>query len=221
MKQFLFSVIPFASFLLGHLLIWHIQKPKVIDCPSLIGLTLLDAFLKCSECKINIRLTKLITDEQWPQNTILSQYPKEQTPIKEQQTVHVSVSVPPPLQYTPTIVRKTIDEIKQLQEFPNIQICTIANKTAPDNSIFSQSPTPGNVLYNNTIKAYIKKKEEELYIMPCCIGYSLKDVAELFDLYAIPYTCTHTKPDAIIKDQTPIAGTVVSKNTLKMVYFDC
>lgn len=221
MKQFLISIIPFIGFLLGYLLVWHIQKPKVIDCPSFVGLTLLETLLECTKHKINIRLTKLVTQDAFPQNSILSQYPKEKTPIKEQQTVYVCVSIPPPLRYAPTIVRKKIEEIKHLQEFPIIKIYAIPNTTASDSVIFSQSPTPGNVLHNDIIKAYVKKKEEELYIMPSCIGHTLKDVAELFDLYQIPYTSNYNKPEAIIKDQKPSAGTVVTNNSLKMVYFHC
>lgn len=200
------------------------QKPKTLACPCLMGLSLLDACVEAAKQKIDIRVTKTVVHETVPQSTIIHQYPKEKSPIKEQQIVYVSVSVTPPAQYAPDVLTKKMEDIKEIAHVHAIEIeMHHINTFFPALTIFAQDPLPGKPVEHNKVKAYVSKQDDALYIMPNCIGHTLQDVTELFDLHQIAYTCDHLpqKKDVIIKDQRPTAGTLVTKKNLKMVYLHC
>lgn len=222
MKQFFLSITPFIGFLLGHLFVWYIQKPKEIICPSFIGLTFLNASIEAAHNKINIRIHRLITENMFPDGTIIDQYPKEKTLIKEQQVIYVLVSKTPPPHNAASIIRKKIDDIKDNPDYNLIETHMLPHATTPNDTIFAQSPLPEKPIHNGKIKVYVSKEREPLYIMPSCIGHTLKDIAELFDLYQIPYICDHYADEkSIIKNQNPIPGSLVPKNKLKMIYLHC
>lgn len=222
MKQFLLSIIPFIGFLFGHLFVWYIQKPKGIICPSFTGLSFLNASIEAANHKVNIRIRKLITENTLPHGTIIDQYPKEKTLIKEQQIIYVLVSVAPLPHYAPSLIRKKINDIQDGPDCNLIKIHMLHNPAITSDTIFAQSPPPGKPVHDSKIKVYVSKQNEPVYIMPLCIGHTLKDVAELFELYQIPYTCNHpVNEKSIIKNQNPIPGSLVFKNKLKMVYLHC
>ncbi|HTM05747.1 MAG TPA: hypothetical protein VL201_00740 [Patescibacteria group bacterium] len=223
-RQFFFHSIPFIGFLCGHIFIWQLQKPKILTCPSLIELPLLEASIKAAEHKIYLSVMKTIINDAVPQGTILIQYPKEKSLIKEQQIIYVSVSMHQPPLYTPALLGKQSDVI---HEIPDITKFTISSHTLysfyPASTIFAQDPLPNKSGLNNTLTIYISKEEHSLYVMPNYNGYTLEDVTETLDLNQIPYSYNPVpnKKNAIITDQRPAAGTIFVKTNLKMIYLHC
>lgn len=225
MKQLSFSIAPFIGFIFGHLLVWHMQRPKVLPCPSLKGKSLLDACIEATKNTVNIKVTRIVISEATPQNTVVAQHPKEHSPIKEQQSIYVTVSIPPSPHYAPYILGKKSDEIKSNPDYKLITLHPIppSISKSPPATIFAQYPAAEEPITNGKMKAYVSQHESDpFYIMPNCIGHYLDDVIELFTLNQIPYTCNNTvHKNRIIKNQSPVAGTLVNKNNLKMIYLDC
>jgi beta-lactam-binding protein with PASTA domain len=223
-KQFFLNLIPFIGFLCGHILIWQIQKPKVLACPSFIGLSLLEGSMKATQQKVYLKVIKTITDDGIVPGTILMQYPKEKSFIKEQQIVYISVSIITPPLEAPPFLNKKLDTLYEISDITTLTIdihhlCS----SYPASIIFAQNPLPGKIIQNNKVTIYVQRDEDPLYVIPNLTGHTLQDVTEIFDLHQIPYTCDPMpiKKNAIILDQRPVAGTIVSKKNLKMIYLHC
>lgn len=208
-------LMPFASFILGYLLISLFIKQPSLQAPTIVGKTLDQAVLTLSQSNLNIRIVGQKEDAQLAEGTILTQTPAPGSIIKEQQALYVTIAKKPVPLAMPNLVGKT--ESQAVAEIEALSLHAQIHHLASDKligTVIAQSPEPGLSASTHSITLYIATDPQKPILMPHFKNRSLDEVISFLELHGITPTILHTPvaPDhrctnCMVIDQRPLAGT--------------
>lgn len=217
-------LLPFIFFVVGFFTtrsFFHVQQFPV---PSVVGMTLHEAFATLSNHNLSIRLTDQKIDPNLADGTILNQTPTAGLMVKPRQTVFLAISRCPQPSETPDFVGKELQEIIQQGKDRSIKIKHYYLPSIyPAGSCIAQYPGKGKSLDQSGITVYIASEMSYSFIWPNFIGKPLSHVTDFLDQHGITPQITIDPSsqivDPIVIDQRPLAGSIVSmvKNQLPIV----
>ncbi len=157
-KKYLW-LFPFICFLCGYSCLFFLLPQKTIQTPAIVGLPVGQAALILAKQNLNLRIIAQ-KDENWDnQEIILSQNPKPNSTIKENQPIYCIISTANTSLTMPNFIGKQKKEIKKRAKDRglNLQMYTLLSEHPPG-ICFAQSPEPGMKVTNpNEIIIYISK----------------------------------------------------------------
>lgn len=224
LKKFLWTV-PFICFLAGYIFLMKLYPIKEIKTPRVLGKTLQDACSLLAQHSLNARLVATKEDALLADGTIISQTPLANQKIKPNQTVFIVASKKPEKTYAANYTNKSISEIEQELTRKNIRakIYFVPSNLQKDICI-AQWPESGTPLEDNKIILYIGATNNKPHIIPNLKHRNaletvnfLKSNNVLIDVCNTSYDPkeNHLCPNCIIKDQRPLAGSILTFDTQK------
>jgi beta-lactam-binding protein with PASTA domain len=212
-------ILPFCSFTGGYFILQSIFSIPNIPAPHLIGKHVHEALPIISTHKLTLRLINQKEEPNIPAGVIVNQTPSPGTSIKPNQTLFIVTTKKPSVITTPACIGKNITTIEQ--EIKNTPITTRTYYLAhyyPNNTCFAQSPLENEPLEKNQLILYVSAGDNQPIIWPNFINASLESVTEFLNDYHIkPYIINDAPSldhhNAIIIEQRPLAGTLLTINT--------
>ena len=210
---------PFASFILGYLLVGLIYKNNVLTAPDLVGQSLDKALIILTAQNLNVRIIAHKDEPDLAEGTILSQTPAPGKAIKENQALYLVIAQKPiPLQI-PDLHNKVAQEASQLVENQSLQP-KIFSLPADDSraECIAQFPLPGMAPVDNTVIIYTAQPFTKPVIMPNLKNKSVDEVISFLNLNKINPTILHAQQmppghqchECRILDQRPLPGSLVT-----------
>lgn len=214
-------LLPFFSFLIGYQFLSYLYRIDTIATPSVVGMSLQNAFPLLSDHNLNPRLLAVKEDPDLPTGTILSQTPLAHTQIKQNQAVYLVLSHQPPKIPAPALINQSERDITQTLKPHGIhnKLYTLKTSSYPSGRCIGQFPPAGTLLDEKKIITYMASDEQKPILLPNFKEKSAIEVTEFLDARSIAYTLTHHKSPApghactetcIIHDQRPLAYSIVS-----------
>lgn len=212
-KNLLWTV-PFVSFFFGYMITKWILTPKKIATPHLVGKQVHEILPLITPYNLNLRLVHQKEDSILPAGIIIKQTPATGTQIKPHQPIFIITTKKPVTKKAPSCLGLHHDAIiPQLEKADIIVRIHYITHIYPKNHCFAQSPEPGKALTNNRITLYLSSGSNKPIVWPHFIGLPIEQVITFLDTFAITPTVfydTLDKDNAIVTDQRPVAGTVLT-----------
>lgn len=227
-QSFLFAfawTVPFICFVIGYVIMSIAYAPKSKPVPALVGKHISHAAQLLAHEHLNLRIIECKVDDQLPDGTIMSQSPSATTTIKPNQSVYCVLSAQPPKPKAPALVGVAKAQlITQLQSMGVKTQLHYVQSTYPTDTCIAQYPAAGQPFDSMNIVIYLAHNNKPI-IVPDCTQSTIEQLQSFLEPHQIPlqvigYPDIHTIPyDALVAEQRPIAGTILSPNTLKTLTF--
>lgn len=222
----IFWLIPFLSFFLGYISFDRLFRPAQIETPSVIGTTIYQALTILCAAHLNARVVEGQEDEMLAQGTIISQTPTPGQKIKENQSVFLVISSKPKKLKAPNCINKSITSLEAELITQKIKIKPYYLESIyPKGLCFAQNPEPDQELNDNKMILYISSGSTKPYIMPNFKGKYAHEIMEFLstktvntELFHYAEQENHQCVACIIRDQRPLAGSIISMNSEKPLH---
>ena len=217
---------PFLCFIGGYLLLDTFYN-KEIETPSLVGMSVGQAFTILSHKNLNARLLAYKEDSTLQEGTIISQIPAAVQKIKENQSVFLVVSSLPQKIKAPDLILKSPEIIKHMTKNDKLNLKFFRVHTNyPENQCFAQNPSPGQQLEGDTMIAYISAGMPKVVLIPNFKNKPVLPILELLQKQGITIDLIHTNAidehhacrNCIITDQRPLAGSIITLNSTPPIH---
>lgn len=222
-------ILPFCCFILGYQLLNQLYKTEKVLTPNLIGLTVAEALKITSQLKLNLRIISEQTEQDLPEDTILTQKPTTQF-VKTNQVIFVVIAKKPAPQNTPNLYGLKLPEVQAKLNSQDLQFKSyLLPSIAPQQTCFAQSPTAGHILNTNKLITYFSTGQsvdhKQLVIMPNFSGRNLTEIQNFCTSHNLALKMRRLEHNDLpqnynqddIVDQKPNAGTIVDLNKLTEV----
>lgn len=217
--------IPFICFVAGYIFMSIAYAPKSKPVPALIGKHISHAAQLLAHEHLNLRIIECKVDDQLPDGTIMSQSPTASTAIKPNQSVYCVLSAQPPKPKAPALIGNSKQQIiTQLQSLGvKTQLCYVQS-SYPTDTCIAQYPAAGQPFETMNMIVYFAHNNKPV-IIPNCTQSTVQDLQSFLEPHQIPlqivgHNQSHMPhPQAIIIDQRPLPGTIVSPQALKSLSF--
>ncbi len=212
LRNFLLSfiwLVPFLSFIAGYQLVRLLTHTETVFVPSVVGLHLNDAIRMLSADQLNVRILAEKEDPDLHEGMILSQTPDHGQMVKPHQSVFLVITRKPLKPQAPKLQGITCAQAQKKARHAHIRLKSFnLESSVPKDRVITQSVAPGREVKTNTLTIYCSDGSTTLRIFPELKGKSVDEVVSFFGLYDIPVK-VHGPKDASIKDQRPLAGTLI------------
>jgi beta-lactam-binding protein with PASTA domain len=214
-----FWAIPFISFLLGYIILYHALQVSHVATPDLVGKTVEQAVAILSESNLNMRLLQYKEDATLAPGTIISQIPQAGQQIKPQQSLFLTVSRHALAGTAPNLLDQRLDSSDYLALTYDIkQIVFRVPSNYPQNYCVAQIPAAGELLEDKSMIVYTADSSAQKIIWPDFVGKRVHDVRDFLQAHDIAVEIIHTyqQPDGhgcencVVLDQRPLAGSLIS-----------
>lgn len=215
-------IIPFLCFIGGYMVLRSYLHTPSIKAPSVVGLSLNNAFVALSAQNLNIRLLELKEDITLEEGTVINQIPAPGQLIKARQTIFLTVVKHPAQATTPLFCGKSYPEIEAIakQHDIKVKIYDLENN-GPSGICFGQTPSPDTPLDTKTVIVYQANTHQKLIIWPNFVGRQLADVLDFLEPYNLkPRIIHHSHAGTRITDQRPLAGSIIDLTQKPYVQLD-
>lgn len=167
MKRF-FWFLPFLCFLIGYYVIFFVVRVKVLEAPTLIGLSMQDAVLLLSEKQLNARILAQKEDPDIPAGTVLKQIPRPGQKIKPHQPVFLVVAKGQQKPIAPDLLGRPLSVVEELVKKESIRLKKFdVTSFEPVDTVIGQWPHAGDELDEPVILLYLSAGEtKRLSIFP-------------------------------------------------------
>jgi eukaryotic-like serine/threonine-protein kinase len=204
-------LLPFLFFIGGYVATRSVLHNPSIEAPSVIGLSLNQAFITLSNNNLNARLLELKEDGDLPEGTVINQIPSSRQLIKPRQTVFLTLSKQPPKIIAPDYVGKPESILDQKSYAHGLKLkkqYVISDE--PAGICIGQNPTPGSPLDFKIMTVYVSSPSKQAVVWPNFIGKRIDDVLEFLSPYQLEIHIERTNSrGTIITDQRPLPGSIV------------
>ena len=179
--------------------------------PSVIGLSLNDAFIQLSNHNLNMRLLDLKEDSDLPEGTVIKQLPVPNQLIKPRQTIFLALSKRPAQQITPNLLGNSKQYILNTTNKLGVKLKIFPIESIePAGTCVGQIPAPGKILDIKTITVYLSQTTPKPVIWPNFIGAEIHTVLDFLAPYQLQAHVTkNTNRSTTITDQRPLPGSIV------------
>lgn len=218
MKRF-FWFLPFLCFLIGYYAIFFVTRIKVLEAPTLIGLSMQDAVLLLSERQLNARILAQKEDADIPEGTVLKQIPRPGQKIKPHQPVFLVVAKGQEKLTVPDLLGRPIEVAQSLLKKESIRLKQFAvTSYEPVGQVIGQWPRAGQELEEPMVLLYVSAgATRQLSIFPDLKGaraLNCKAFLEEFgsEIEIVPASGRDQHvalQNAVVKDHKPLAGSLV------------
>jgi beta-lactam-binding protein with PASTA domain len=217
-KHFLWTI-PFLSFLIGYLALSRWYPMHEFDTPNLIGLSIAQASIIASHYHLNIRILAQKEEVSLEPGTVLAQTPEARQKVKPQQSIFLVISKEPLTITMPVCIGKRKDEVDEFFTKQSVRAryyYVPSNK--PKDYCVAQFPTAGHGV-GQTIIIYLAQGTHNPVVVPNFSQIPVSDVLEFLQSYSVVTELIHEhsyqpilkpNPSAIVVDQRPLAGSIVT-----------
>lgn len=214
---------PFASFIIGYLLMSFLSGSNTVKTPALVGQQLDTAAVILSQKNLNLRIVGHKDESDLPEGTIVSQTPSAGTAIKERQSLYLVIARKPAPQQVPNLRNKMASDATKLIENQSLQpkVIALAADTAT-NQCIAQYPSPDMASADQSVIVYTTQNQKPV-IMPNLKKRSVDDVLSFLSLHGATAEILHTQPtppghqcyNCMVTDQRPMPGSLVILDSQK------
>lgn len=206
----------------GYMAVNSIFNVKVVTVPSVIGLSEEEAREKLDADGLIMDVAEeRVYNKDVPEGHIVIQDPKPNASNKITNPVRVVVSKGPKKVAVPPIVGKNYDEVDIILESAGLEEGEVSQEYSqyPSGVVISQSVSPGINVDEGTKIDYVISGGPEKFFMTEFIGSNIEDVKSqlnMLDLIQgnISEEFSDDVPVGVVMNQTPKAGTEVSKKSV-------
>ena len=211
--------IPFLCVFAGYLTVKFLTPHRFVTMPQLIGTSLHEGLALVAPLQLNVRLLTQKENIHVKEGTIISQTPTVGQSIKPHQTVYLVTTKHPGKQKALCIVGMNSEEAKKLLTAKKIpyKLYPVSSEQKT-NTCVAQIPSEGTQLTDaGMILYYSHTTCSDLVIVPSFVGKTMEEVIPFLARYEIQPQVFHTHShtghaqctDCIIKEQRPLAGTLI------------
>lgn len=213
-------IIPFLSFLGGYLLLSYYYRAKSIATPNLIGKPLDKALLLLNEYNLLVRVIEKREDSDLAEGIIVNQIPTAGQTIKTNQVMYVTITQKKGKPPIPNFCGTTKEYAQEIAHTYGLNLLLYSLETeAPENICLAQSPMPQTLSGDMPVRLYVAHYTQKPVIMPNFKGKTVDDVVSFLSLHDITPTIlsasSNTQSDALVVDQRPLPGSLVTFNQSK------
>jgi len=211
-------MLPFLFFIAGYFSLSMMYRTKKIIAPTLIGLSIQEAFERTSNNGLNLRLIDQREDAELPEGTIISQNPTPFSAVKPNQTLFCTISKQPVV-VAPHLIGSMQEQVlHKLKELGIHGRCYLLESNYPKGYCFVQSPKPQTKLDTKMVTLYVSSGKARPILFPNLKDKPVQDVIEFLKPYGITPTIIHSPPieshtcsnSCFISNQRPVPGTIVT-----------
>lgn len=210
-------ITPFATFIIGYLLISFISTSPILIAPALVGQSLDKAAVILSQKNLNVRIIGHKDEADLPEGTIVSQSPSAGTAIKEHQALYLVIARKPAALQIPDLAHKTAQDAAKIIESQSLHAKVVAVPADYQSAqCIAQYPSSGMGMVDQNVIVYTTENQKPV-IMPNLKKKSVEEVLSFLQLngctadilHATPMQPGHQCTSCTILDQRPMPGTVL------------
>ena len=225
-----FWLFPFIFFCIGYILIANLTNVAVLETPTLLGLSTLDAVSILSNNNLNLKIISQKEDNDLPDGTITSQSPQPNSKIRPGQSIFLITTKKSEPVIMPNLFGKTENEIKKSLAYQKIKIKTYyLNSELPAGMCVAQYPNEGELIKdkkNTTVIIYLSQGSNNLAILPNLKGFKVSEIQEFLSKNNVKAQIYHTYTvdpshicnNCVIRDQKPLSGSLIDTKKPLIVY---
>lgn len=209
---------PFICFFVGYFSLSFFMPQESLCTPSLLGKSSTQGLSILSEYNLSAQIISVKEDDTLPEGTIIAQTPQPSTKIKSHQTIYLVISKKPTYCTTPNFLTLPLQDcIKEAKTHHlKLRIHPITH-TGIQNTCIAQIPDAHTLLNQDSVNIYVTDTSNQMVLMPNIKNKTVQEVKEYFSSFLVTITTHHTTSlkkyhectDCIIKDQKPLAGSLV------------
>lgn len=171
-KKFLFTIIPFISFVVSYITISeYIHRDRKVKIINITGRKLIDSLKWIYNSGLSIRISKIIIDNNKEDGLIIAQYPKENTIVSQQASIFCDISIHQNFKI-PDLISKEYEEGIDILDKMGIKYKKIEiESNYPINTIYAISKNN-----ESTITIYVSTGISKKYILKNFIGNKCSDI---------------------------------------------
>lgn len=222
-----FWIFPFFFFISGYLTVRSFLHKQLVPVPQLVGSNIADAIKALSAQKLNARILDQKEDLDMPEGTVISQSPMQNVKLKIGQPVFIVTTRRPPKSKAQFLYNKPLSLARNnvVENGLNLKSYLIPSNLQK-NICIAQQVKPNEELNSKNIVAYFSQGKTPLRIMPNFKGLVVQDVKEFLKKYNINLNLqgdtesNNIKKNTfkrIVKEQRPLAGSLINLNKLNTV----
>ncbi len=210
---------PFIFFLGGYVITRHYLYIPYLKVPSVVGQQLTDACTSLSSLNLNVRILEIKQDEELPEGTVINQLPSPHQLIKPRQTIFLTISKHPPHVATPNLLGQAIAQLEALSNQKVKIKYHLVPSEEPGKLCFGQTPAPGAPLDGKIITAYVSGDRNRLVVWPNFVGQQIEHVIDFLAPYQLEPHIEKQTNQRIIREQHPLAGSIIDLNQKPYIQF--
>ncbi len=221
------TLVPFACFFGGYIVVSYVMDTPSLVTPTLVGSSLLNACETTSAHGLALKIVGHKQTLESPPGTILEQTPIAGSQIKIRQSMYVIICQEPEPIRAPNLIglHNTNIENNQQEQAYKIKLHQVPSPY-PGGICIAQYPAPGDPIAQSQLIAYISQKNSKPIIWPNFTGALVTDVRSFLRTHNIEPSCIHHYPqlehhqciDCRVTHQHPVAGSLLTLNTDKPVH---
>jgi beta-lactam-binding protein with PASTA domain len=211
---------PFILFCLGYGILAYRYPARVVEVPSIVGMTLEHALPVLSAGNLNIRILAYKQDAELHEGTIVSQTPAPQACIKFNQAIYVVLSHKPQALAMPALSGKSLGELTSVLNEHDIRgkVYTVSTRSKGAGQCIGHYPHAGTPLESKKAVIYVAHGQQKPVLLPNFKHKSIIKVVDFLDQQSIDYSVSqsgfcrpgHRCTDAcLVIDQRPLAYSLV------------
>ncbi len=211
--------IPFILCIIGYTLPYLFTPTTVTMTPCIVYQSLPNALQICSKLRLNLQIIHEQATTQAPQGYILQQKPAAGSPIKEHQTIFITIATLPEPAKAPNCTQVNSKKLEQIEKEEHIKIKTfqLATNKYQHGQCIAQIPQPEQPITDKKMVAYLAVPTQELYVCPnikgqnlaqakqFCLSYKLKLESFMHNNKVNPAQ----EQEYTIIDQKPLPGSFI------------
>lgn len=189
-----------------------------VQTPAVVGMPLQKALKALSAARLHATILTEKDDAAVPSGTVLDQNPRPSQIIKVSQPVYLIVTKKPDLLTVPSFIELTQKEAESLAAEHGLKIRIHKFESIyPLGRCFAQCPQAGDELHDPVAHLYISSGTTTNRIFPDCRTRSVTSIIEFLKNYGMKPQVIHTTylPEGhtcdtcVVKEQRPLAGTII------------
>lgn len=189
-----------------------------VQTPAVIGMPLQRALKALSAARLHATILAEKDDAAVPSGTVLDQNPRPSQIIKVSQPVYLIVTKKPDLLTVPSFIDLNQKEAESLAAEHGLKIRLHKfDSVYPLGRCFAQCPQAGDELHDPVAHLYLSAGTTTNRIFPDCRMRTVASVIEFLKNYGMKPQIIHTTIvpeghvclDCVVKEQRPLAGTVI------------